>query len=213
MKAVTRSELQEVEINLKGSKNKLLEKYIEKRNGADRISKASYESRIASNIKCDSRSFFRCVRCKQKVKDRIRLLKNGKEETVESLEETANLLNGYFSSVFTKERLDNTPEPARRIKEEEVKLDVIEFTKEDVIKQPEKLQVDKCTGVDGIHQKLLYETRIEIGEANLFKKFINSGELPMDWKDAVVVPLFKKGCRSSPGNYRSVSLTSMADAI
>ena len=55
----------------------------------------------------------------------------------------------------------------------------------DVIKQLEKLQVDKSPGVDGIH--LLYETRIEIGEAlaNLLKKSINSGELLRDWKDAV----------------------------
>ena len=91
---------------------------------------------------------------------------------------------------------------------------MIEFTKEDVIKQLEKLQVDKSPGVDDIHPNLLYEARIEIGEAlaNLFKKSINSGELPRDWKDAVVVPLFKKlTCtrRSSPGNYRPVSLTSI----
>ena len=125
MKTVTRTELREVETNLNESKNKLLEKYIEKRNRANRINKAasaSYESGIASNIKCDSKSFFRYVRCKQIVKDRIGSLKNDKGKTVESLEDTANLLNGYFSSVFTKERLDNTPEPARRIQEEEVKI-------------------------------------------------------------------------------------------
>ena len=49
-------------------------------------------------------------------------------------------LESNFSSVFTKERLDDTPEPVRMIKEEEVKLDVIEFTKEDETKQLEKLQ-------------------------------------------------------------------------
>ena len=45
----------------------------------------------------------------------------------------------------------------------------------------------------GIHPKLFYETRIEIGEAlaNLFKNSINSGELPRDLKDAVVILLFK----------------------
>ena len=181
----------------------------------NRINKAaiaSRESRIASNIKCDSNSFFRYVRCEQKVRDRIGPLKNDKGETVESLEETANLLNGYFNSVFTKDRLDNIPEPAKRIKEKEVKLGVIEFTKENVIKQLEKLYVGESPGADGIHPKLLCEARREIGEAlaNLFKKSIYSGELSRDWKDAVVVPLFKKGCRrSSPSNYRPVSLTSI----
>ena len=62
-----------------------------------------------------------------------------------------------------------------------------------MIKQLEKLQVRKSPGVYGIRLKLLCETRIEIGEAlaNLFKKSFNS-ELPMDWKDVVVLPLFKK---------------------
>ena len=134
-----------------------------------------------------------------------------KREKLLSLWETASLLNEYFSSVFTKERMDKIPEPSRRIKEEKLKLDEIQFTKEEVIKQLEKLQVDKIPGVDKIHPKLLHETRAEIGEAlaNLFKKSFNSGELPRDWKDAVVVPLFKKGCKDSPGNYKSVSLTSI----
>ena len=96
MKAVTRTEIQEVETNLKGSQNKLLEKYIEKRNRANRINKAAIASYESSNIKCDSKNVFRYVRCKQKVRDRIGPLKNGKGETVESLEETAKLLNGYF---------------------------------------------------------------------------------------------------------------------
>ena len=45
-----------------------------------------------------------------------------------------------------------------------------------VIKQLEKLQIDKGPGVGGIHPKLLCETRIHIGEALsiLFKKSFNS---------------------------------------
>ena len=91
VKALARAEIQEV-INLKGSQNKIWGKYIEKRNRANRINKtalASYESRIASNIKCDSKSFFRYVRYKQKVRDRNGPLKNEKGETAESLEETS----------------------------------------------------------------------------------------------------------------------------
>ena len=33
--------------------------------------------------------------------------------------------------------------------------------------------------------------------------------LPQEWKDAKVSPIFKKGSRSTPGNYRPVSLTSI----
>jgi hypothetical protein len=33
------------------------------------------------------------------------------------------------------------------------------------------------------------------------------GVIPQDWKEANVTPIFKKGSKSSPGNYIPVSLT------
>ena len=38
---------------------------------------------------------------------------------------------------------------------------------------------------------------------------MKEGILPQQWKLQEVHPLFKKGDRSSPGNYRPVSLTSI----
>uniref|UniRef100_A0A8B9VCW6 RNA-directed DNA polymerase from mobile element jockey n=1 Tax=Anas zonorhyncha TaxID=75864 RepID=A0A8B9VCW6_9AVES len=36
-----------------------------------------------------------------------------------------------------------------------------------------------------------------------------SGEVPADWRLANVTPIYKKGRRADPGNYRPVSLTSV----
>ena len=33
--------------------------------------------------------------------------------------------------------------------------------------------------------------------------------LPQDWKDALVTPIFKKGSRTDPYNYRPITLTSV----
>ena len=41
----------------------------------------------------------------------------------------------------------------------------------------------------------------------LFKKSIEEKTVPDDWKTATVIPIFKKGTRTEPGNYRPVSLT------
>ena len=42
----------------------------------------------------------------------------------------------------------------------------------------------------------------------LFKKSLESGILPQDWKSAQVTPIFKKGNRHSLNNYRPIILTS-----
>ena len=43
----------------------------------------------------------------------------------------------------------------------------------------------------------------------VLNKILSTGTLPQLWKDANVTPIFKKGKKSSPGNYRPVSLTSV----
>ena len=41
----------------------------------------------------------------------------------------------------------------------------------------------------------------------VYKASLNQGKLPSDWKRAFVVPIFKKGSRTDPSNYRPISLT------
>ena len=44
----------------------------------------------------------------------------------------------------------------------------------------------------------------------IFNASLNLGQLPEDWKSANVTAIFKKGNRHVAGNYRPVSLTSIA---
>ncbi|XP_070173493.1 uncharacterized protein [Littorina saxatilis] len=43
--------------------------------------------------------------------------------------------------------------------------------------------------------------------AELFRRSLAAEQVPGDWKRATVTPIFKKGSRLTPGNYRPVSLT------
>ena len=42
----------------------------------------------------------------------------------------------------------------------------------------------------------------------IFDKSWETGEVPEDWRKANLTPVFKKGKKEDPGNYRPVSLTS-----
>uniref|UniRef100_K7EWB4 Reverse transcriptase domain-containing protein n=1 Tax=Pelodiscus sinensis TaxID=13735 RepID=K7EWB4_PELSI len=78
-----------------------------------------------------------------------------------------------------------------------------------------KLNVHKSMGPDLMHPRVLRELANVIKEplAIIFEKSWRSGEIPDDWKKANVVPIFKKGKKDDPGNYRSVSLTSVPRKI
>ena len=85
----------------------------------------------------------------------------------------ADLLNEYFCSVFTKENLENIPQPDLKFKgtENEKLLDLV-ISEDDVLKKLAKLRVSKSPRVDNIHPKLLFELRHELAKpiAELFNK-------------------------------------------
>ena len=47
----------------------------------------------------------------------------------------------------------------------------------------------------------------------MFNASVHQGQLPYDWKQANVIPVFKKGSRAQPTNYRPISLTSVVCKI
>ena len=73
------------------------------------------------------------------------------------------------------------------------------------------LKASKAPGPDGIHPAILHECSeiLSVPLCIIFEKCLNSNFVPEDWRVANVTPIFKKGDRSLPCNYRPVSLTSV----
>ena len=65
--------------------------------------------------------------------------------------------------------------------------------------------------MDGIPPKLLLEVveQISILLATVFNLSLEEGIVPLEWKEANIIPLFKKGSRNKSKNNRPVSLTSV----
>ena len=67
----------------------------------------------------------------------------------------------------------------------------------------------KAFYADKISAKILIELKEELSIplCIIFNKSLKEGSVPDDWKLANVSPIFKKGNRDNPGNYRPISLT------
>ena len=177
-----------------------------------RKSKRTFEKKLAGNIKNDRKNLYSYVRSKQKVRDKFGPLENNRGNIISDWFQIAEVLNEYFSSVFTKEDISSLPVPFTKFEGNTSEhLGQLCGTPEMIAKKIKKMKHNKSPGVDGIPPKLLMEIVEQISTpiAKMFNLSLEEGIVPLEWKEANITPLFKKGLRNKPENYRPVSLTSV----
>ena len=89
-------------------------------------------------------------------------------------------------------------------------LDDVIFEEQIIFETISGLAANKAAGPDGLSPKVHIEMASVISKplSLIFSVSFASGVVPNDWKIANVTPIFKKGSKSSPSNYRPVSLAS-----
>jgi hypothetical protein len=121
----------------------------------------------------------------------------------------ASVLNQYFSSVFTDE--GDEPVPTAEQNRVESPLEDVVATEKEVRKKIQNLKPASAPGPDGLGSLLLKELIDQVTRplTKIYNSSLSTGDVPADWKRANVTPIYKKGIKSEPGNYRPVSLTSI----
>jgi len=183
---------------------------------AVRNSRRHFEHMLSLNIKEDKKSFYSYARSKTKTKVQAGPLWDDHGQEVSHPGAMADIFNNQFLSVFTAEDITNIPQPANIFgKLDSDRLLNVEFTVEDVKARLASLREDKSPGADDLSPRLLKRISDEIAYpvTILFNQSMSEGAVPYDWKIANVTPIFKKGSRRQPENYRPVSLTSQLSKV
>ena len=112
-------------------------------------------------------------------------------------------LNQYFTSVSSIDD-SNTQLPLFEAKTNN-RLSDISCTATEV---ETLIKLLKATGPDEISNRMLKlaSKEVSIPLSILFNRSFREGSFSMNWKESSVLPLFKKGDKSQPSNYRPISL-------
>jgi hypothetical protein len=155
-------------------------------------------------------ALFSYIKRKTKSRSGIGPLKDERGKVLQDDKEMADLLNRFFSGIFTRENTTNVPEPEPMTFQQELKD--INISVRSVKNKIHKLRADAATGPDGLGPLLLKKLVDEIALplAKVMRLSLKEGVVPDDWRTANVTPIFKKGKKSDPGNYRPVSITSVS---
>lgn len=159
----------------------------------------------------NSKPLFSFIAGKKNERGSIKTLDGSKSD---SSKDIAECFATAFTSVFTLDNgkmpvLDNTRTFASG-------TDQLVITADGVKKLLLDLDPRKGHGPDGLTPALLrfLAPYIDCLIAQLATYSLSTGQVPMDWKTANVVPIYKqKGSRSSPLNYRPISLTSIISKL
>ena len=180
------------------------------RRSTDRIirkSRSDYLLKVGQSLESgDTKPFWRFIKNARQNFAGVAPLKTVKGIATSAIEK-ASVLNAQFQSVFTQEDCSSVPIQQGGYPE----MAAIDVTVPGVEKLLSDLNVQKAPGPDGLIPKVLKECASSIAPilTIIYRKSISTGQLPDDWLTANVTPLFKKGNRSDPSNYRPVSLTSI----
>ena len=136
----------------------------------------------------------------------------------------SNEFNGFFTTIASNlvQKLPTSTQKfsdcinfyfQKGIKPNSFKLSVVD--EDQVLKLLNNINIHKATGLDSLPARFLKDGGPEIVTAftHLLNLSIHSSKVPSDMKSARVVPLFKKQNKTHVGNYRPVSILSVASKI
>ena len=140
------------------------------------------------------------------------------EQVISSPTDIADCFNDHFTSI-AKSLADKLPSssvnPESYLKQVNTVFSIDPPSSQIVCKLLSDIDVKKAVGLDAIPNQLLKLAANIVGPSLtiIFKKSIETGIFPCEWKVSRVTPLFKKGDKNNVDNYRPISVVSTVSKI
>ena len=176
-----------------------------------RSAHSEYVKNMICNDNKDNKKLWTYIKSKRQEQVGIPDLIDDNNKTIKDPKEKANILNNQFSNVFSNPEPEIICKNNPNLEHAYSQMNAINVKKEGVLKLLLNIKENKATGPDGIPGRILKLCAPEIVDAYvlLFQTSLDQGKVPNDWKDANIIPIFKKGNKTKAENYRPVSLTSI----
>ena len=174
-------------------------------------SQAEYEAKLINDVKEKPKLLHSLIRRKKVGRPSVGPLKQCSGQLTDDPKEMADIFVDSFASVFITTSLAS-PVSHQMF---DGSLSEVSFSVDDVYNLLTQLDGNSSCGPDGIHPLLLKECAGQLAYPLhvIFSRSLREGILPAPWKFSLVTPIFKKGHRYDPLNYRPISVTSVPGKV
>ena len=172
------------------------------------ISQIEYEKSLIARSKDNPKLLHSYIKHKKQFRSSVGPLRLGSNAVTDVPKEMADCFLDAFSSIHTT-TIPANPAPHQRCG---AVLDDVTFSPADVYATLSGLDPNSAMGQDGLHPQLLKSCAATLATPlfRICRQSLLESTLPLAWKSSLVVPIFKKGSRHDPKNYRPVSHTSVS---
>jgi hypothetical protein len=152
-------------------------------------------------------SLFKYMKRKRQNKPSALTLRKTDGTTTSDGTEVVELFRRFYETLFAS--LPPQPFPSPIPKTFNSPLENVDFTVDEVQRLLSTLNPFSAMGPDGIHPRILKEAAVPLSVPlhKLLQLSLSTSSIPLQWRDALVVPIYKSGDRHSPISYRPISLT------
>ena len=177
----------------------------------------SFQNDMLNNPEDKSnKAFWRYIKSKKQDFSSVNSLKQGSKIIFDS-KGKAKVFNEQFCSVFTSDSEDTSKLPTFDEPDRSRNGQDRNNTRWSLnsLKRLQSLNIKKATGPDMIPARILKDLATEIAPivCCIFQQSLDTGCVPPAWRNANITPIYKKGDRSTPANYRPVSIISICSKV